>query len=180
MKPLLAAAATMIATVALAQEGQTTMTTHAFAVDGGYQFADTYDVRSDPSAGAPFVLAQAGQLTGAFRFRFDDGPELRAHMNGATANRITPEGAEIFGTMQINMDEAEGAAPDSNLLYLAYEGAVAAEGSRVTVTVEGRFVGGTGRYEGASGTMSVTSVNGFFADGMGELVLPETAELPVF
>lgn len=152
--------------------------THPFAVDGGYQFAGTYDVRSDPAQGAPFLLAQAGQLTGAFRFRFEEGPELRAHVNGATVNRVTAEGGEIFGTMQINMGEAEAAAPGSNLLYLAYEGQVTAEGSRVTVAVEGRFLGGTGRYEGATGTLAATSVNGFFADGEGRLTLAGGASLP--
>ena len=154
------------------------MTSHPFAVDGGYRFADTFDVTSDPSDGAPFVLAQAGRLTGSFRFRFDDGPEMRAHIAGATANRVTAEGGRIFGTMQINMGEAEAAAPGTNLLFLEYEGDVTAEASRVTVVVTGRFLGGTGRYEGASGTLTVTSVNGFFADGSGTLDLAEGRTLP--
>lgn len=154
------------------------MTTRAFAVDGGYRFADTSDVAFDPVGGAPFVLAQAGRLTGAFRFRFQDGPEMRAHIAGATANRVTAEGGRIFGTMQIKMGEAKAAAPGTNLLRFAYEGDVSAEGSRVTVQVAGRLLGGTGRYEGASGSLEVTSVNGFFADGTGTLALADGQTLP--
>ena len=154
------------------------LNSHVFAVDGGYRFADTFDVVSDPAQGAPIVFAQAGRLTGAFRFRFDGGPELRAHIAGATANRVTAEGGMIFGTMQINMGEAEAAAPGTHLLYLAYEGDVSVELSRVTVAVKGRFIGGTGRYEGASGTLEVTSVNGFFADGTGTLELSDGQTMP--
>jgi steroid Delta-isomerase len=155
------------------------MTTHTFAVDGGYRFANTFDLASNPADGAPFVFAQAGQLTGAFRFRFKNGAELRAHIGGATANRVTAEGGRIFGTMQLNMGEAEAAAPGTNLLYLAYEGDVSATGSRITVNVAGQFLGGTGRYKGATGTMKVTSVNGFFADGTGTLILAENNTLPI-
>ncbi|MEM9194013.1 MAG: hypothetical protein AAGF12_32860, partial [Myxococcota bacterium] len=90
---------------------------HHFTLSGGYQFADTFDL----SHHDPFVFAQAGRLTGSFRWRFADGRELRTHVNGATANRVSPMGAEIFGTMKIHMFEADGSAPDSDLLFLGYE-----------------------------------------------------------
>jgi hypothetical protein len=141
--------------------------TQAFTLLGGYQFADTFNVTSQD----PFIFAQAGRLTGAFQWRFADGTEARTHVNGATANRVTALGAEIFGTMKINMFEANGAAPDSELLYLAYEGQITAEGTKVSVKVKGRFIGGTGRYNGATGDVELTSTNGFFDDGKGTLRL---------
>jgi hypothetical protein len=116
-------------------------------------------------------LGQDGFLTGAFLWRFADGTEARTHINGATANRVTTQGAEIFGTMKINMFEATGAAPDSELLYLAYEGRISAEGTKVTVSVKGRFIGGTGRYKGATGEVELASINGFFNNGKGTLNL---------
>jgi hypothetical protein len=138
-----------------------------FDLSGGYQFADTFNVISQD----PFIYAQAGRLTGAFLWRFADGTEARTHINGATANRVTTQGAEIFGTMKINMFEATGAAPDSELLYLAYEGRISAEGTKVTVAVKGRFIGGTGRYKGATGEVELASINGFFNNGKGTLNL---------
>jgi hypothetical protein len=138
-----------------------------FKLTGGYQFADTFNV----IASDPIVYAQAGRLTGAFQWKFADGREARTHINGATANRVTAQGAEIFGTMKINMFEAEGKAPESELLYLAYEGTIAAQGSKVTVQVRGRFIGGTGQYAGATGTVELSSINGFFDNGIGTLNL---------
>jgi hypothetical protein len=73
--------------------------------------------------------------------------------------------------MMINMFEATGAAPDSELLCLAYEGRISAEGTKVSVAVKGRFIGGTGRYKGATGEVELTSINGFFNDGKGTLNL---------
>ncbi len=55
--------------------------------------------------------------------------------------------------------------------YLAYEGAIGAQGTKVTVTVKGRFIGGTGRYQGASGNVELSSLNGFFNNGKGVLSL---------
>jgi hypothetical protein len=104
-----------------------------------------------------------------------DGTEARTHVNGATANRVTAQGAEIFGTMTINIFEATGAAPDSDLLYLACEGRISAEGSKVTVAVKGRFIGGTGRHKGATGEVALSSVKGVFNDGKGTLTLPRWA-----
>jgi steroid Delta-isomerase len=69
------------------------------------------------------------------------------------------------------MFEATGAAPDTELLYLAYEGVIKAEGTKVTVSVKGNFVGGTGRYKGATGQVELNSINGFFNDGRGTLSL---------
>ncbi|MGL4612112.1 MAG: hypothetical protein ACRCYY_20945 [Trueperaceae bacterium] len=139
----------------------------SFELSGGYQFADTFNVSSSD----PFIFAQAGRLTGSFLWRFEDGREARTHINGATANRVTADSGEIFGTMQINMFEAEGAAPNSELLFLAYEGMIKAEGSKVTVAVKGRFIGGMGSYQGATGNLELTSINGFFNDGRGHLAL---------
>ncbi|MEM9188488.1 MAG: nuclear transport factor 2 family protein, partial [Myxococcota bacterium] len=105
------------------------------------------------------------------------GRELRTHVNGATANRVSPMGAEIFGTMKIHMFEADGSAPDSDLLFLGYEGQIRAKESKVFVHVTGRFIGGTGRYANASGEVELTSVNGFFDDGWGTLSID--GELPL-
>jgi hypothetical protein len=136
-----------------------------FELHGGYQFADTFNVISNE----PFVYAQAGRLTGSFLWKFADGTEARTHINGATANRVTTQGAEIIGTMKINMFEASGATRESELLYLAYAGQISAEGSKVTVKVKGDFIGGTGKYKGATGKVTLTSINGFFNDGSGQL-----------
>jgi hypothetical protein len=152
-------------TMSQVQTAPTSATT--FKLMGGYQFADTFNVISSD----PFVYAQAGRLTGAFQWKFADGREARTHINGATANRVTAQGAEIFGTMKINMFEAEGKPADSELLYLAYEGTISAEGSKVSVKVKGRFIGGTGQYAGATGNIELTSVNGFFDNGTGSLNL---------
>lgn len=138
-----------------------------FELTGGYQFADSFLIANDE----PFIYAQAGRLTGAWQWRFEDGTIGTTHVNGATANRITPEGATLLGTMKINMFEIDGSPPESQLLFLAYESTkFYAEGSKVTITVEGRFVGGKGKYAGASGNLEVTSVNGFIGQGTGRLV----------
>jgi hypothetical protein len=138
-----------------------------FKLTGGYQFADTFDIMQQQ----PFIFAQAGRLTGSFLWQLEDGTELRTHINGATANRVTEQGASIFGTMKINMFEAHRTAPESELLFLAYEGVITAEGTQVTVAVTGYFVGGTGRYEGATGEVKLKSINGYFNDGQGQLNL---------
>lgn len=161
-----------VTSVASAQEPK--MTSYPYSVEGGYRFADTFKVQS----GDPFIFAEAGRLSGAFKFTFENGLELRAHIEGATANQVTPEGGEIFGTMQIDMGEAEGGDPSGNLLFLSYTGSIELYGFAPVVTVNGTFIGGTGRYDGASGTLSVTSINGFFDDGTGELILPAAASLP--
>ncbi len=120
---------------------------------------------------APSICAQAGRLTGDFLWRFGDGTEARTHVNGAKAIRVTAQGAETISTMKINMFEATGAVPDSDLLYLAYEGGISAGGTTVSVAVKGRFIGGTGRYKGATGEVEPTSLNGFFNNGKGLLNL---------
>jgi hypothetical protein len=161
----IAATSFFLAGQTMSQTQSTSTSTTTFKLTGGYQFADTFNVISAD----PFVHAQAGRLTGSFQWKFADGREARTHINGATANRVTAQGAEIFGTMKINMFEADGKPVDSELLYLAYEGAISAEGSKVAVKVKGRFIGGTGRYAGASGSVELTSINGFFDNGTGTL-----------
>lgn len=141
-----------------------------FTLSGAYQFADTFDVVSAD----PAIVAQAGRIAGAFHFRFEDGREARTHVSGATANRVVDGAGEIFGTMRINVFEAEAEPRDSELLFLAYTGDVRVEnGSRVTVAVRGAFIGGTGRHAGATGSLELTSINGVFTDGRGELVLAQ-------
>lgn len=172
IRSLLAAALLVVPTLASAQEDA--VTTHPFTAHGGYHFADTYAITVDD----PLIYAQAGRLTGAFRMMFDNGLELRTHVVSATANRVTERGTAIFGTMRIDLGEAEGVDPESNRLFYAYEGDVELRGSVQIVRVSGEFVGGTGRYTGAEGTFSVTSINGFFTDGTGELILAEGNTLP--
>ncbi|MEO1053345.1 MAG: nuclear transport factor 2 family protein [Bacteroidota bacterium] len=146
-----------------------------FKVIGGYQFAEGYAIQQND----PFVFAQAGQLTGSWHWEFDNGQKGNTHVNGATANRVLGNGKnELFGTMQINMYELEGTPMGQDLLYLAYTSReFKVEGSNVTITVIGEFIGGTGKYENASGHLKVTSVNGFFEDGTGAIYLNDQEEI---
>jgi len=146
-----------------------------FKVIGGYQFAEGFLIQNN----APFVYAQAGQLTGSWHWEFDNGKKGNTHVNGATANRVLPTGKnELFGTMKINMFELENSNREEDLLFLSYSAPIfKLEGSQVTIKVVGQFVGGTGKYENASGYLTVTSINGFFEDGKGELFLGEKPEI---
>lgn len=141
-----------------------------FTVIGGYRFAESFSLQQQD----PFVFAQAGQLTGSWQWTID-GRTANTHVNGATANRVRG-GAdnELFGTMQIDMFEFEESTRGSDLLYLAYRSSVFTQADpTLTIKVEGEFIGGTGKYAGARGHLTVTSVNGFFSDGVGQIVLPE-------
>ncbi|NET38553.1 MAG: hypothetical protein F6K19_42260 [Cyanothece sp. SIO1E1] len=146
-----------------------------FKVIGGYQFADGYSIQNNE----PFIFAQSGQLTGSWHWEFENGKKGNTHINGATANRVLFNGKhELFGTMKINMFELEGSAPETDLLFLSYNSELfEVEGSQVTIKVSGEFIGGTGKYEGARGWLTVTSVNGFFENGKGEIILGEIPEI---
>lgn len=146
-----------------------------FKVAGGYQFAEGYMIQQDD----PLILAQAGQLTGSWHWTFDDGQKGNTHVNGATTNRVLATGKnELFGTMQINMYELENNPKEQDLLYLAYQSReFKVEGNRVTITVVGEFIGGTGKYKDASGHLTVTSTNGFFEDGAGTIYLGQAPEI---
>jgi hypothetical protein len=139
-----------------------------FKVQGGYAFGQSHDIM-EPQHG---FIARAGQLTGAWQFDFaEDGPSGNAHLDASTLFRMTPEGKSLSGLMRFHMHEITGEAPGSGWLFLSYEGtSLEFEGSKATFVVEGRFVGGTGRYHGASGWLKVTSINGFDT-GEGELHL---------
>ena len=140
-----------------------------FKVMGGYQFAEGFTIQNKD----PFIFAQAGQLTGAWHWEFENGKKGNTHINGATANRVLFNGTnQLFGTMKINMYEFEGTAPGSDLLFLSYSAQrFEIEGSKVTIKVSGEFAGGTGKYKDARGWLTVTSVNGFFDNGRGEIIL---------
>ncbi len=146
-----------------------------FRVIGGYQFAEGYAIENKE----PSVFAQAGQLTGSWRWEFENGKQGSTHINGATANRILFNGKhELFGTMKINMFEFDGSAPEEGVLFLSYKSQeFEVNGSKVTITVSGEFTGGTGKYQGARGRLTVTSTNGFFEDGKGEIILGEIPEV---
>ncbi|WP_430907473.1 nuclear transport factor 2 family protein [Maribacter sp. 2-571] len=146
-----------------------------FNVKGGYQFAEGYSITNNE----PFLFAQAGQLTGSWHWEFENGKKGNTHINGATANRLLFNGNhELCGTMKINMFEFEGSAPETDLLFLSYRSEqFEVNGSQVTIKVSGTFTGGTGKYEGARGWLTVTSVNGFFEDGKGEVILGEVSEI---
>ncbi|GMN05055.1 hypothetical protein MTsPCn5_04430 [Croceitalea sp. MTPC5] len=156
----------LIFTIMKAQE------TLKFKVIGGYQFAEGYSIQNKE----PFIFAQAGQLTGSWHWEFENGKKGNTHINGATANRVSYNGKhQLFGTMKINMFEFEGSAPETDLLFLSYKAKkFELEGSQVTIKVSGEFTGGTGKYQGARGWLTVTSINGFFEDGKGEIILGET------
>lgn len=144
--------------------------TLSFTVTGAYQFTETFTVHSDK----PFVHADAGRIAGAWRFEFEDGTSGSCHVNGATANRITPNDASLFGTMRIDMFEVTGDASRTDALYLAYEStSFQVDGPNVDIVVEGEFVGGAGRYEGATGRLRVRSVNGYIGEGTGMLSFGE-------
>jgi hypothetical protein len=143
-----------------------------FEITGAYSFADTYDVMQ-PSEG---VIARAGRLTGAWRLKEKAGQSGNVHVNAATAVRIVPnERPSLMGTMELNMAEFENSTPGTDALYLAYEGVDFQQNglSQLTIAVEGRFVGGRGKYQGATGTLKVVSVNGFIENGVAEVRLPE-------
>lgn len=144
-----------------------------FTARGGYAFGDSHDI-IDLEQG---VLARAGLLTGAWRFEFDDaeGPTGNVHLDASTLFRRVGDDLSLSGLMRFHMHEIDGAAPGSAWLYLSYEGTdLRLEGTKATFVVEGRFVGGTGRYAGATGWMRVTSINGFDS-GEGELHLGTAA-----
>jgi hypothetical protein len=143
-----------------------------FEITGAYSFADTYDVMK-PNDG---VIARAGRLTGAWHLTEKAGRSGNVHVNAATAVRIVPnERPSLMGTMELNMSEFENSTPGTDALYLAYEGVDFQQNgpSQLTISVEGRFVGGRGKYQGATGTLKVASVNGFIENGVAEVMLPE-------
>jgi hypothetical protein len=143
-----------------------------FEITGAYSFADTYDVMQ-PNDG---VIARAGRLTGAWRLKEQAGRSGNVHVNAATAVRIVPnERPTLMGTMELNMSEFENSAPGTDALYLAYEGVDFQQNglSELTIAVEGRFVGGRGKYQGATGSVKVVSVNGFIENGVAEVRLPQ-------
>ncbi len=146
-----------------------------FTVIGGYQFAEGYSIQNNE----PFVFAQAGQLTGSWHWEFENGKKGNTHINGATANRVVSNGKnDLFGTMKINMFEFEDSPRESDLLFLAYKAQkFEINGSQVTIKVSGEFTGGTGKYENARGWLTVTSVNGFFEDGKGEIIMGDIPEI---
>ena len=160
------AATALSATSALAQE-----TEMNFQISGGYAFGETHDIMDMEQS----VIARAGHLTGAWQFRFEDevGPSGNAHLNAATLFRLTPNGPNLSGIMRFHMHEIDGSTPGTGWLYLSCDATeLAFEGSSTRFVVEGTFVGGTGRFEGATGTLRVTSINGFDT-GEGQLILAE-------
>ncbi|MEO1222151.1 MAG: hypothetical protein AAFY42_12505 [Pseudomonadota bacterium] len=160
------AATALSATTATAQE-----TEMNFEISGGYAFGETHDIMDMEQS----VIARAGHLTGAWQFRFEDeeGPSGNAHLDAATLFRLTPDGPNLSGIMRFHMHEIDGSAPGTGWLYLSYDATdLEFEGSRTRFVVEGTFVGGTGRFEGATGTLRVTSINGFDT-GEGQLILAE-------
>jgi hypothetical protein len=136
-----------------------------FQITGAYSFGDTYDIMA-PTGG---VIARAGHLTGSWRL-IDIATKTsgNAHLNAATALRIVPEEApSLMGTMELAMSEHHNTAPGTDVLWLAYEAtSFEQRGPNTTIIrVDGRVVGGKGRYAGAKGDLSVVSINGFIEDG---------------
>ena len=169
MKKQISSTLAVIALAALSMTAFAEKTPMKFSVLGGYAFADSHDI-IDPEQ---MAIARAGQLTGAWQFKFEDenGPTGSAHIDASTLFRLTNQGPSLSGLMRFHMHEIDGDEPGSGWLYLSYEGTdLKFEGTKATFVVEGQFVGGTGRYEGATGWLRVTSVNGFDT-GKGELVM---------
>lgn len=143
----------------------------AFEVTGAYQFTETFTIHSNE----PFIHADAGRIAGAWHLKFEDGTSGSCHINGATANRVTPSGASLFGTMQIDMFEVTGDATRTDMLYLAYESSsFEINGPNVDIVVEGEFIGGKGQYTQARGSLRVRSVNGYIEEGSGILFLDQS------
>lgn len=140
-----------------------------FKITGGYAFGQAHEILDLDQS----IFARAGHLTGAWRFDFGDenGFTGNAHLDAATLFRLTPDGPDLSGIMRFHMHELDGSAPGSGWLYLSYDATdVEIRGSSTRIVVEGKFVGGTGRFEGATGTLAVTSINGFDT-GNGTLIL---------
>ncbi|NSX53893.1 hypothetical protein [Parasulfitobacter algicola] len=168
MKKLTTALAAIALTASAAFAQETEMN---FEVSGGYAFGQTHDIMDMKQS----VIARAGHLTGAWKFRFEneDGPSGNAHLDAATLFRLTPDGPNLSGIMRFHMHEIDGSAPGTGWLYLSYDATeLEFEGTSTRFVVEGTFVGGTGRFEGATGTLRVTSINGFDTGG-GQLILAE-------
>ncbi len=162
---------TLIATAAMTSAAIAEGTEMNFEISGGYAFGQTHDIMDMEQS----IIARAGHLTGAWQFRFEDedGPSGNAHLDAATLFRLTPNGPDLSGLMRFHMHEIDGSAPGAAWLYLSYSATeLDFDGSRTRFVVEGEFVGGTGPFEGATGTLKVTSVNGFDTGG-GTLVLAE-------
>lgn len=160
------AATALMASAATAQD-----TEMDFEISGGYAFGETHDIMDMGQS----VIARAGHLTGAWQFRFEaqTGPSGNAHLYAATLFRLTPNGPNLSGIMRFHMHEIDGSAPETGWLYLSYDATeLEFEGSSTRIVVEGTFVGGTGRFEGATGTLRVTSINGFDTGG-GQLILAD-------
>lgn len=167
LKPFLISAAISVAALATPSHAQEI--SMKFEVQGGYAFADSHDIIDLDQ----MAIARAGQLAGAWRFEFEDaaGPNGNAHLDASTLFRLTKDGPSLSGLMRFHMHEIEGAEPGSGWLYLSYEGTdLQFDGTKATFVVQGTFVGGTGKYEGATGWLKVTSINGFDT-GEGELIL---------
>lgn len=143
-----------------------------FEVTGGYGFGDRYEI-IDPSAE---VFALSGSQGGAWEWTFDDGQVGSTHLEISTGFNLTSEGMGLTGVVRMDMAQLDGSTP-GEYLYLAYEGTeFIEEGAKQTISIAGNFVGGTGRYAGASGTLEATSVNGFIDGGTGELVTLESEQ----
>lgn len=142
----------------------------AFTLTGAYQLTETFTIHSND----PLVHADAGRIAGAWHLTFEDGTSGSCHVHGAATNRITALQASLFGTMQLDMFEVTGDRSRTDYLYLAFESSdFEIDNPTIDITVEGHFVGGTGRYIGASGTLRFRSVNGYIAEGSGAIVLDD-------
>jgi steroid Delta-isomerase len=173
-----AAAQTSQSTASQPTRSITTMKEITFSITGGYAFANPHALSRLEDG----VLAQAGPLIGSWQMRRDDGKVGTLHVNAATAMRLVPgEAPSLMGTMELNMAEFEGSAPGSDALYLAYESPLfeIKSPTDVTITVKGRFVGGKGRYAGASGNLLLVSKNGFISDGRALVQLPAAGKKSV-
>lgn len=168
MKTLITALATAAVMVSAATAQETEMN---FEISGGYAFGETHDIMDVERS----VIARAGLLTGAWRFRFEDeeGPGGDAHLEAATLFRLTPDGPDLSGVMRFHMHEIDGSAPGTGWLHLSYDATeLEFEGASTRFVVEGKYIGGAGRFEGAAGAPRATSINGFDT-GEGRLILAE-------
>lgn len=141
------AAAAVSAGAAAAQE-------RGFDFVAGYGWGESFVLLSETTT------ARAGKLVGAWEWRFDDGEVIRSRFSAATKSRAKP--FLLVGTLEFSM-------PRNDKLYADYRGLSFVNG---VVTVEGSFIGGTGRYENAAGEFRLTARNGVITDGRGSLKLP--------
>lgn len=142
----------------------------AAAAEHPFTFSAAYNWGQIVESGNAVTYARAGNVVGAWQWRFEDGRKGNTHFSAQSFYRARPN--LLVGTITFNMFEMEGSAAGSDELYMTYE-ATSVDADTGSVSVSGRIIGGKGRYAGASGDARWVSTNGFIERGEGRIVLPD-------